>query len=66
MIKQLSKLWGKCCCEIVLVGLVMLIWGRLLVILGNLKLGISLWESRALWVILLGFRLIFYFVKSLS
>jgi len=30
-------------------GLVMLIWGRLLLILGILKLGISLWESRTLW-----------------
>jgi hypothetical protein len=30
-------------------GLVMLIWGRLLLILGILKLGISLWESITLW-----------------
>jgi hypothetical protein len=48
------------------VNLVMLILGRVPSILGTLKLGINLWEFEALWAIMLGFKVIFDFVKSLS
>jgi len=48
------------------VNLVMLILGIVPSILGTSKLGINLWEFEALWAIMLGFRVIFDFVKSLS
>jgi hypothetical protein len=47
-------------------GLVMLNWGRVLSVLGTPNLGINLLEFRALWAILLGFRINFDFVKSLN
>ncbi len=48
------------------VSFVILIWGRIPLVLGILKLGIGLWESGALWEILLGFKVIIDFVKFLS
>lgn len=66
MVKWLSKLWGKFAVGICEMSFVMLIWGRIPLILGILKLGIGLWESGALWEILLGFRVILDFIKSLS
>jgi hypothetical protein len=66
MVKWLSKLWGKFVVGICEVSFVMLIWGRVFSVLGTLKLGIGLWEFGALWEILLGFRMILDFVKSLS
>jgi hypothetical protein len=48
------------------VNLVMLILGKVPSILGTSKLGINLWEFEALQAIMLGFRVIFYFVKSLN
>lgn len=65
-IKRLSKLWGKCVVGICDVNLVMLILGKVPSILGISKLGINIWEFEALQAIMLGFRVIFYFVKSLN
>jgi len=66
VVKWLSKLWGKFAVGICEMSFVMLLWGRIPLILGTLKLGIGLRESGALWEILLGFRVILDFVKSLS
>jgi hypothetical protein len=57
VVKWLSKLRGKFAVGICEVSFVMLIF---------LKLGIGLWEFGALWEILLGFKVILDFVKSLS
>jgi hypothetical protein len=66
MVKWLSKLWGKFAAGIYEVSFVMLIWGRIPLDLGILKLGIGVWESGVLWEILLGFKVIFDFIKFLS
>jgi hypothetical protein len=49
VVKWLSKLWGKFAAGICEMSFVMLIWGRIPLILGTLKLGIGLRESGALW-----------------